>query len=82
MRAGNGADVVDLKQRPGSISPRGGHERRPAGRARSLALRGYGDRARREDGFRCGKPADLQATSLRSLVAIGEFVVNNADHPD
>ena len=31
MRAGNGADVVDLEQPPGSISPRGGHERRPAG---------------------------------------------------
>ena len=27
MRAGNGADLVDLEQPPGSISPRGGHER-------------------------------------------------------
>ena len=37
MRAGNGADVVDLEQPPGSISPRGGHERRqPA----PLPLRG------------------------------------------
>ena len=31
MRAGNGADLVDLEQPPGSISPRGGHERRAAG---------------------------------------------------
>ena len=31
MRAGNGADVVDLEQPSGSISPRGGHERRAAG---------------------------------------------------
>ena len=27
MRAGNGADVVDLEQPPGSISPHDGHER-------------------------------------------------------
>ena len=27
MRAGIGADLVDLEQPPGSISPRGGHER-------------------------------------------------------
>jgi hypothetical protein len=27
MRADHGADVVDLEQPPGSVSPRGGHER-------------------------------------------------------